>query len=224
MQNVTTVVMTELFEKKFVERLKNSVLHQKLSSSPSSSSADNISSASVAFMDAMVKQVRVHKNTTINDFRCFESGGVLIGALYDNAFLTYPENFGNHLVTLEGFDGAFKVDGMSFGLIASMITCRELSAKYEKDGAWDKVLPLLEAYFATHDAFLSAGRAIYIMSDKASLTEHVSAHTLDIAFRTILRLQNKDGVSGTYDRLVKAREIVDKPTFSMRIRRILRVA
>lgn len=223
MQSATTVVMTELFEKNFVERLSRSILHQKLSGTDQPN-INKVNSVSVAFMDAMVKQVQAYKNVTIDNFRCFESGGMLIGALYDNAFLAYPENFGNPLVELEGFRGGFVVDGMSFGLITSMVVCRELSAKYEKEGAWDKVLPLLEAYFATHDAFLAAGRVIDMMGDAASLSEHISAHNLDIAFRTILRLQNKDGVSGTYDRLVKAREIAKKPTLGMRIRKILRVA
>lgn len=225
MKKVTTVVMTELFEKKFVECLKNSALHQRLSHAEQDS-IGKINPASVAFMNAMAKRVeaQTHNHTTINDFRCFESEGVLIGALYDKAFITYPENFGNQLVSVEGCDGAFNMDGMSFGLIASMIVCRDLSIEYEKQGKWDKVLQVLEAYYATHDAFLAAGRAIDNVGDAVSITEHVLAHNFYIAFRTILRVLNKDGVSGTYDRLGKAREITSKPTLRMRILNILRVA
>ena len=223
MDNTMAVTMTALFEEKFVQGLSSSLLHKRLSEAEQGN-VGKVSAVSVAFMEALTERVRKYKPATIDDFRCFESDGILIGALYDKAFLAYPENFGNQSIVIDGSDTIYELDGKSFGLISSMLVCRELSRDSEKKGDWTAVLDLLEAYFAIHDACLSAGRLIDLLPDAMGTAEIMEAYSFDLAFRTMLRLKGNDGVSATYDRLVKAKDIVSKPTLLMRLRSLLRVA
>lgn len=222
-QDVLTVTMTDLFEREFVQSLSRSSLHKRLIET-NQGQVSKINPVSKVFMERIVKEIQKYKPSTMNDLRCFESDGFLIGASYDKAFIAYPEHFGNQSVAIEGSDSVFNLDGKSFGLISSMLVCRELSSEYEKKGDWYAVLDLLEAYFATHDAFLSSGRIIDLLPHASGGMELMEAYALDVAFRNILRLKSNDGVSGTYDRLLKAREIVNKPTLSMRIRRMLKAS
>lgn len=208
--------MTDLAEKKLVEGLSSSALHRKLRENHDN--IGDINQASVDFMNAMVEQVGRYQSNLIEDFRCFESDGLLIGALYDKAFIAYPENFGVHVVKTQDSGNSYCLDGKSFGLIISMVVCRDLSKRYERQGDWDNVLQVLEAYFATHDAFLSAGNAISLLPDSVAYPEIMAFHNLDMAFKNILQLKSDDGVNGTYERLVKAREITSKPIFRARMR------
>lgn len=219
--------MTDLAEKKFVESLNSSTLHQNLRSADQPM-AGRINKASLDFMNAMVEQVAPYKAHSIEDFRCFESNGLLIGALYDKAFITYPEHFGEHVIEVKGKEdlgGTYCLDAKSFGLITSMVVCRDLSQQYEKQGDWNNVVQVLEAYFAIHDAVLSTCRSIGFLPDKTASLEIMEMHNLYLAFTNILRVKSKEDVAyGTYERLIKAREITSNPTLRMRIRKFLKVS
>lgn len=223
MKNIMKVTMTGLFEDLLVQALSNSSLHTRLKEQQVNNKKNKINLVMLEFMQEMAAKAQEYTPTTINDFRCFESGGTLIGSTYDQAFIAYPQNFSEQLIHIEGEDITFNMDGKSFGLIASMAVCRELSKKYEIKGDWQAVLDLLEAYFTTHDAVLSAGRSIDLLPIEAGSDELMQAYALDLALRTMLGVSD-DGAGGTYDRLVKAKDCVSKPTLRMRISRIFRAS